>query len=164
MSTNAQVQKSITAPDSFDIGGSTTTRCSRSGRPATSSRSTAKITSWNDYYPVFTTCKVNPVTRSATAGQGDAPLPRPLPRSRQVDGAFPDERRADEQQADRPWWDGVEEMRRTREGTAEVILGPPAHFKTWTLDGYNGERHQEGPNQVHWRAPEPGPGRARSHC
>ena len=42
LSTNAQVQKSITAPTASISAASTTTRCSRSGRPATSSPSTGR--------------------------------------------------------------------------------------------------------------------------
>src|SRR6266567_845623 len=75
MSTNAQVQKSITAPDSFDIGGLYHYQMfpiwpTGNFQPV----DRTKLTAWNDYYSVFTTGRVNPKDTSATTGQGDAPF------------------------------------------------------------------------------------------
>src|SRR6185437_13212907 len=61
LSTNAEVQKSITAPDSFDIGGLYNYQMfpiwpTGNFQPV----DRTKITSWNDHYKVFTTGRVNP--------------------------------------------------------------------------------------------------------
>src|SRR5205085_3916178 len=75
LSTNAQVQKSITAPDSFDIGGLYNYQMfpiwpTGNFQPV----DRTKLTAWNDFYPIFTKGRVNPSDTSATPGQGDAPF------------------------------------------------------------------------------------------
>src|SRR5215510_13113821 len=75
LSTNAQVQKSITAPDSFDIGGLYNYQMfpiwpTGNFQPV----DRTKIKAWNELYPVFTKGKVNPSDKSATPGQGNAPF------------------------------------------------------------------------------------------
>ena len=75
LSTNAQVQKSITAPDSFDIGGLYNYQMFPiwpTGNFQPIERSVFRH--WNDYYPLFTKGRVVPSDTSRTFGQGDAPF------------------------------------------------------------------------------------------
>src|SRR6266404_8537228 len=75
LSTNAQVQKSITAPDSFDIGGRYHYQMFPiwpTGNFQPIQRSVFKH--WNSYYPLFTKGRTVPSDTSRTYGQGDAPF------------------------------------------------------------------------------------------
>src|SRR5439155_6101053 len=75
MSTNAQVQKSITAPNSFDLGGLYNYQMFPiwpTGNFQPVDRN--KIATWNDFYPIFTKGKVLVNSKSCTPGQGDAPF------------------------------------------------------------------------------------------
>ena len=73
LSTSAQVQKSITAPTSFDIGGLYNYQMfpiwpTGNFQPV----DRTQITAWKDYYPLFSKGRVVPSDTSRTFGQGDA--------------------------------------------------------------------------------------------
>ena len=75
MGTNAQVQKAITDPDSFDVGGLYNYQFFQiwpTGNMV--SVDTRKIKAWNQFYPVFTKGRVVPGNKQATIGQGNAPF------------------------------------------------------------------------------------------
>src|SRR5919204_2983371 len=75
MSTNAQVQKSITAPNSFDLGGLYNYQMFPiwpTGNFQPVDRN--KLKAWNAFYPIFTKGKVLVNSKSCTSGQGDAPF------------------------------------------------------------------------------------------
>src|SRR3990167_9287002 len=74
MGTNAQVQKSITAPESFDMLGGYNYQFFQiwpTGNFQPVDR--RKIKSWNSHYPIFTKGKVLPGRKDCTPGQGNAP-------------------------------------------------------------------------------------------
>src|SRR6266508_3328729 len=73
MGTNAQVQKSITAPGSFDVGGLYNYQFFQiwptgNFQPVDRNR----IKAWKDFYPIFTKGKVQVNNPKCTSGQGDA--------------------------------------------------------------------------------------------
>jgi putative spermidine/putrescine transport system substrate-binding protein len=157
LSTNAQVQKSITAPDSFDIGGLYNyqmfpTWPTGNFQPV----DRTKIKAWNQFYKVFTAGKVNPSDKSATSGQGDAPfrvlfldlkgssngkgLSTGLPLTKEG----PTSNKQIVQ-----WWDESKNAPYGGKPQPKWILGPPAHFNMDSM-GYNGDVIKKAPNQVHW--------------
>jgi putative spermidine/putrescine transport system substrate-binding protein len=150
LSTNAQVQKGITAPDSFDIGGLYNYQLfpmwpTGNFQPV----DRTKIKSWNDHYKVFTTGKVNPSDKSATSGQGDAPF-RVLFLDLDGSSGLPltKEGPTNNKQIVQ-WWDESKNAPYKGKPQPKWILGPPAHFNMDSM-GYNGDVIKKAPNQVHW--------------
>jgi putative spermidine/putrescine transport system substrate-binding protein len=150
LGTNAQVQKSITAPDSFDVGGLYNYQMfpiwpTGNFQPV----DRTKLTSWGDHYKVFTTGRVNPSDRSATPGQGDAPF-RVL--FLDVDGStglpLTKEGPTNNKQIVQ-WWDESTNSAFKGKPQPKWILGPPAHFNMDSM-GYLGNVIKKQPNQVHW--------------
>jgi putative spermidine/putrescine transport system substrate-binding protein len=156
LSTNAQVQKSITAPDSFDIGGLYNYQMFPiwpTGNFQTVD--STKITSWNDHYKVFTTGRVKPSDTSATTGQGDAPF-RVLfvDPSGSINGigkstGLPITKEGPPSKQIVQWWDETANKAYGGKPQPTTILGPPAHFNMDSM-GYNGDVIKKAPNQVHW--------------
>src|SRR6266571_6300604 len=75
LGSNAQIQKAITAPGSFDVGGLYNFQqfpIWPTGNMQPVDR--LKIKAWNDFYPIFTKGKVLVNSKSCTPGQGDAPF------------------------------------------------------------------------------------------
>jgi putative spermidine/putrescine transport system substrate-binding protein len=156
LSTNAEVQKSITAPDSFDVGGLYNYQMFPiwpTGNFQPVDRN--KITSWNDHYKVFTTGRVHPSDKTATSGQGDAPF-----RVLFVDTAgsangigkstgLPLTKEGPTQKQIVQWWDESTNAPYKGKPQPRWILGPPAHFNMDSM-GYNGDVIKKQPNQVHW--------------
>jgi putative spermidine/putrescine transport system substrate-binding protein len=157
LSTNAQVQKSITAPSSFDIGGLYNYQMFPiwpTGNFQTVDRT--KIKAWNELYPVFTKGKVNPGDKSATSGQGNAPF-----RVMFVDTAgssggigkgtgLPLTKQGPSNNTQIvQWWDESKNAAYKGKAQPNTILGPPAHFNMDSM-GYNGDVIKKAPNQVHW--------------
>ena len=121
LSTSAQVQKSITAPKSFDIGGLYNYQMfpiwpTGNFQPV----DRTQITAWKDYYPLFSKGRVVPSDTSRTFGQGDAAF-----RVNYVDpkgssggvgkstGPAAHQGRPDQQQAARPVVEREDEQART---------------------------------------------------
>jgi len=150
LSTNAEVQKSITAPDSFDVGGLYNYQMfpiwpTGNFQPV----DRTKLTAWNDFYKVFTTGKVNPSDKTATTGQGDAPF-RVL--FLDVDGSTGLPKTKEGPTNNKQivqWWDESKNAPYGGKPQPKWILGPPAHFNMDSM-GYNGDVIKKAPNQVHW--------------
>src|SRR5262245_10993571 len=157
LSTNAQVQKSITAPSSFDIGGLYNYQMFPiwpTGNFQIVDRT--KIKAWNDLYPVFTKGRVHPSDKGATYGQGNAPFrvlfvdtagsaggigkSSGLP----LTGQGPSNNTQIVQ-----WWDEGKNAAYKGKPQPGTILGPPAHFNMDSM-GYDGNIIKKAPNQVHW--------------
>jgi putative spermidine/putrescine transport system substrate-binding protein len=150
MSTNAQVQKSITAPTSFDIGGLYNYQFFQiwpTGNFQPVDR--RRVQGWNGFYPIFTKGKVQPGRRDCTPGQGNAPYrvtfvdpngSTGLPRTKEG----PRNNRQIVQ-----WWN--DQTNRAYGGRPQPtnVLGPPAHFNMDSM-GYNGDVIRKQPGQVHW--------------
>jgi putative spermidine/putrescine transport system substrate-binding protein len=156
LSTNAEVQKSVTAPDSFDVGGLYNYQMFPiwpTGNFQAVDRH--KLKAWNDYYPVFTKGRVNPQDKSATFGQGDAPF-----RVLFVDKAgsahgigkstgLPLTKEGPSQKQIVQWWDESKNAPYKGKPQPRWVLGGIAHFNMDSM-GYNGDVIKKQPNQVHW--------------
>jgi putative spermidine/putrescine transport system substrate-binding protein len=148
MGTNAQVQKSITAPTSFDVGGLYNYQFfpiwpTGNFQPVDRNR----IRSWNRHYPIFTKGKVQLNNKNCTPGQGNAPYRvmfldpgrrTKLPLTKEG----PKNNRAIVQ-----WWNGAANKPYGRQ--PRWIVGPPAHFNMDSM-GYNGDIIKKRPEQVSW--------------
>jgi putative spermidine/putrescine transport system substrate-binding protein len=150
LSTNAQVQKSITDPNSIDVGGLYNYQMfpiwpTGNFQPV----DRTKITKWNDFYPVFTKGKVQPGNRNATAGQGNAPF-RVLYVDTDGSTGLPltKEGPTNNKQIVQ-WWNEKTNKAFGGKPQPKWILGPPAHFNMDSM-GYNGDVIKKAPNQVHW--------------
>jgi putative spermidine/putrescine transport system substrate-binding protein len=150
MSTNAQVQKSITAPTSFDIGGLYNYQYFQiwpTGNFQPVDR--RKVQAWNSFYPIFTKGKVQVGRRDCTQGQGNAPYrvtfvdpngSTGLPRTKEGP-------RTNRQIVQ--WWNDATNRAFGGRPQPTNVLGPPAHFNMDSM-GYNGDVIQRAPGQVHW--------------
>src|SRR5437870_819150 len=150
MGTNAQVQKSITAPDSFDIGGLYNYQMfpiwpTGNFQPV----DRLKIKAWNEFYPVFTKGKVLVNSKACTPGQGDAPF-RTLFIDPTRSTGLPltkEGPRSNKQIVQ--WWNEATNKANGGKPQPRWILGPPAHFNMDSM-GYNGDVIKKAPTQVHW--------------
>jgi putative spermidine/putrescine transport system substrate-binding protein len=150
MSTNAQVQTSITNPRSFDIGGLYNYQFQQiwptgNFQPV----DIRKIRAWNNFYPIFTKGKVLPQRRDCTPGQGDAPFrmlfvdpngSTGLPRS--AEGG-PQNRQIVQ------WWNERTNSAIGGKPQPRWTVGPPAHFNMDSM-GYDGNVLKKRPEQVSW--------------
>jgi len=149
VSSEAQPQIAITAPERFDIFGGYNYQMLRiwpsgSLQPV----DTRRIKTWNDFYKVFTRGKLNPASQICTFGQGNAPF-----RSTFVDPdgstglpAF-DGGPASNKQVVR--W--IAENGKPIAGKPQPrwVVGPPAHFNVDSM-GYNTDVINKRPEQVSW--------------
>jgi len=150
MGTNAQVQKSITDSDSFDVGGLYNYQFFQiwpTGNfvPV----DTTKLEAWNQLYPIFTKGRVNPASKVSTTGQGNAPY-RVLFVDPGRAGKWPLTSEGPKTNKEIViWWD--EAKNRAFNGLARprYIVGPPAHFNMDSM-GYNGDILTKAPGQVSW--------------
>src|SRR5581483_10399826 len=150
LSTNAEVQKSITSPDSIDVGGLYNYQMfpiwpTGNFQPVDRNR----IKAWNDFYPVFTKGKVNPADKSATPGQGDAPF-RVLFLDVDHSTGLPltKEGPTNNKQIVQ-WWDEAKNAPFKGKPQPEFVMGGTSHFNMDSM-GYNGDVIKKAPNQVHW--------------
>ncbi len=128
LSTNAQVQKSITAPTSFDIGGLYNYQMfpiwpTGNFQPV----DRTQITAWKDYYPLFTQGQSRPQRHVAHLRAGRRRVPRHLRRPeglvrrcRQEHRPAAHQRRPDQQQAARPVVEREDEQAQWRQARAAV--------------------------------------------
>jgi putative spermidine/putrescine transport system substrate-binding protein len=150
MGTNAQVQKSITDADSFDIGGLYNYQYFQiwpTGNYVPVD--TRQLTAWRQLYPVFTKGRVNPANKAATTGQGNAPY-RVLFVDPGRKGRWPLTTEGPKTNKEIVvWWDAA--RNRAFNGLAQprYIIGPPAHFNMDSM-GYNGDILTKAPGQVSW--------------
>ena len=150
MGTNAQVQKAITDPESFDVGGLYNYQFFQiwptgNARPV----DTRRLKDWKSFYPVFTKGKVLPASRVCTTGQGNAPY-----RAMFLDLArntglplTPAGPRSNRQVV--IWWDDAANRAIRGRPQPRWIVGPPAHFNMDSM-GYNGDVIKKAPAAVAW--------------
>ena len=138
MGTNAQVQKSITAPKSFDIGGLYNYQFQPiwpTGNFQPVDR--LKIRAWKDFYPIFTKGKVLLTNKGCTQGQGDAPY-RMLYVDPNGSTGLPKTKEAGPQNKQIvQWWNQATNKPFGGKPQPRWILGPPAHFNMDSM-GYDG--------------------------
>lgn len=145
MGTNAQVQKSITDPESFDIGGLYNYQFFQiwptgNFMPV----DTRKLTAWNRMYPLFTK-GIN--QKGGATGQGNAPY--------RVMFVDPDGTSGLPKTAEGPksnkqivqWWN--DSTGKANGKQPSTIVGPPAHFNMDSM-GYNGDVIKKEPKDVSW--------------
>jgi putative spermidine/putrescine transport system substrate-binding protein len=150
LGTNALVQKSITAPESFDVGGLYNYQMfpiwpTRFFQPV----DRLKLKAWNDFYPVFTKGKVLVNSKACTPGQGDAPFRTLFLDVNHSTGLPLTKEGPTSNKQIVQWWD--EKTNKAYHGKPQPrwILGPPAHFNMDSM-GYNGDVIKKAPTQVHW--------------
>ena len=150
MGTNQQVQKSITDPESFDVGGLYNYQFFQiwpTGNFTTVD--TRKLTAWNAMYPLFTRGKVNPNNPAATYGQGNAPF-RVMFLDPDHTTGLPLTKEGPKSNKDIVQW-ADESTGKPYGGKPQprYIVGPPAHFNFDSM-GYNGDIIKKSPGQVSW--------------
>jgi putative spermidine/putrescine transport system substrate-binding protein len=157
LSTNAQVQKAITAPESFDIGGLYSYQMFPiwpTGNLAPVDRT--QLTAWNDFYQLFTKGKVNPSDKGATSGQGNAPFRVMFIDPQGSSGGIgrstglplTKEGPTNNTQIVQ-WWDESKNAPYKGKAQPQFVVGGTAHFNMDSM-GYNGDVIKKAPNQVHW--------------
>jgi putative spermidine/putrescine transport system substrate-binding protein len=150
MSTNAQVQKSITAPKSFDLGGLYNYQFFQiwpTGNFQTVDRS--KISQWNNFYPIFTKGKVLPNRKDCTPGQGNAPYRVLFLDPNRSTGLPLTKEGPRTNKAIVQWWNDKANSAFGGKPQPNLIVGPPAHFNMDSM-GYNGDILKKRPEQVSW--------------
>ena len=145
-----EVQKMITAPETFDIFGGYNYQDIQ-GWPSQHMLpiDTTKITAWPDMYKLFSWGKVNPNSASATYGDGDAPF-RALFLKQGTSG-LPLTKEAPPTNKDIVQW--IDEKTGKPYGNAPMpryIVGTPAHFNADSI-GYNADVITKAPNQIGWQ-------------
>ncbi len=150
MSTNAQVQKSITAPSSFDIGGLYNYQMfpiwpTGNFQPV----DRLKVKAWNDFYPIFTKGKVLVNSKSCTSGQGDAPFRVLFLDTNNSTGLPLTKEGPTTNKQIVQWWNEATNGPNGGKPEPRWVLGPPAHFNMDSM-GYNGDVIKKAPTQVHW--------------
>jgi putative spermidine/putrescine transport system substrate-binding protein len=150
MSTNAQVQKSITAPTSFDIGGLYNYQFFQiwpTGNFQPVDRT--KITPWNSFYPIFTKGKVQPGRAVCTPGQGNAPYRVTFLDTDGSTGLPKTKEGPPTNKQIVQWWNDKTNRAFGGKPQPTQIVGPPAHFNMDSM-GYNGDEIKKAPGAVSW--------------
>jgi putative spermidine/putrescine transport system substrate-binding protein len=149
LSSVAQVQKVITAPESFDIFGGYNYQDMQAW-PAHNLLpiDTKKIKAWPQLYKLFTYGKLNPASKSCTYGDGDAPF-----RSlfvKQGTSGLPLSKELPAQNKEIVQW--IDESTGQPHGgkpQPQFVVGIPAHFNMDSM-GYLGDVITKAPNKVSW--------------
>jgi putative spermidine/putrescine transport system substrate-binding protein len=150
MGTNAQVQKSITAPTSFDVGGLYNYQFFQiwpTGNFQPVDR--LKIKEWNNFYPIFTKGKVLPSRKDCTPGQGNAPYRVMFLDPTRSTGLPLTKEGPRNNRAIVQWWNDRANAAYAGKAQPRWIVGPPAHFNMDSM-GYNGDILKKRPEQVSW--------------
>jgi len=157
LSTNAEVQKSITAPESFDIGGLYNYQMFPiwpTGNLQPVDRT--KLTKWNKNYPLFSKGRVNPNDTSATVGQGDAAFkvnyvdPQGSSGGIGKSTGLPLTKEGPTNNTQLvQWWDDKKNLAFNGKPEPRYVIGGIAHFNMDSM-GYDGSVIKKAPNQVHW--------------
>lgn len=148
MGTNAQVQKAITAPKSFDVGGLYNYQFFQiwpTGNFQAVDR--LKIKAWNQFYPIFTKGKVLLNRKDCTPGQGNAPFRVMFLDPGRKTGLPLTKEGPKTNKEIVQWWN--EAANKAYGPQPRWIVGPPAHFNMDSM-GYNGDILQKRPEQVSW--------------
>jgi putative spermidine/putrescine transport system substrate-binding protein len=157
MSSSAQVQKAITAPTSFDIGGLYNYQMFPiwpTGNLQPVDRS--KITAWKDYYPLFSKGRVVPGDTSRTFGQGDAAFrvnyvdPKGSSGGKGTSTGLPltKEGPTNNKQLVQ-WWNEISNKANRGKPEPQFVIGGIAHFNMDSM-GYLGDVIKKPPNKVTW--------------
>jgi putative spermidine/putrescine transport system substrate-binding protein len=150
MGTNAQVQKSITAPRSFDIGGLYNYQFFQiwptgNFQPV----DTRKLKYWKQNYQVFTKGRLNPRNKRATTGQGNAPFRVMFVDTDRSTGLPLTKEGPRNNKQIVQWWNEATNKAFGGKAMPRYVLGPPAHFNMDSM-GYDGNELTKAPNQVSW--------------
>ena len=150
MGTNAQVQKSITAPESFDVGGLYNYQYFQiwpTGNFMPVDR--LKIKAWNQFYPIFTKGKVLPASKTCTTGQGNSPYRAIFVDPGRKTGLPLTYEGPKSNKEIVVWWDDKANKSYGGKPQPRWIVGPPAHFNMDSV-GYNADVIQKTPEKVSW--------------
>jgi putative spermidine/putrescine transport system substrate-binding protein len=150
MSTNAQVQKSITSPGSFDLLGGYNYQFFQiwpTGNFQTVDRT--RIKAWKRFYPIFTKGKVVPGRQACTPGEGNAPFRVMYLDPGRKTGLPLTKTGPRTNKAIVQWWDSKANAAFGGKPEPRLIVGPPAHFNMDSM-GYNGDVIKKQPGQVSW--------------
>jgi putative spermidine/putrescine transport system substrate-binding protein len=143
-----EVQKMITAPETFDIfGGYNYHDIQGWSTHHLLPIDTKKITAWPHLYKLFAWGKVHPGSPSEQYGQGDAPF-RALFLKQGTSG-LPLTKEAPKTNKDMVQWVVNEATNATKGPMPRYVVGTPAHFNADSI-GYNADVIQKQPNQVGW--------------
>jgi putative spermidine/putrescine transport system substrate-binding protein len=148
MGTNAQVQKSITAPESFDMLGGYNYQFFQiwpTGNFQGVDRT--KLKAWNQMYPIFTKGKVQVNNPKCTPGQGNAPFRVTFVDPGRKTGLPLTKEGPRTNKEIVQWWD--EAGNKPHGPQPRWIVGPPAHFNMDSM-GYDGDVITKRPDQVSW--------------
>jgi putative spermidine/putrescine transport system substrate-binding protein len=150
MGTNAQVQKSITAPESFDVGGLYNYQFFQiwpTGNFQPIDR--LKIKAWKDFYPIFTKGKVLVNDPKCTSGQGDAPFRVTFLDLNHSTGLPLTKEGPKTNKQIVQWWNEAANKPYRGRPQPRWLLGPAAHFNMDSM-GYNSHVIKKVPNKVSW--------------
>jgi putative spermidine/putrescine transport system substrate-binding protein len=150
MGTNAQVQKSITDADSFDVGGLYNYQFFQiwpTGNYVPVD--TRKLKAWSSLYPLFTKGRLNPANKKATTGQGNAPYRVMFVDPGRTSGLPLTSEGPRTNKEIVIWWNDAKNAAYNGRPQPKTVLGPPAHFNMDSM-GYNGDELTKAPNQVSW--------------
>ena len=147
LSSVAQVQQVVTAPDAFDIfGGYNYQDMQAWGSNHLQPIDTHKIKAWGQLYKLFAYGKLNPASKTCTYGQGDAPF-RALFLKQGTSGLPLSKEGPTTNHEIVQWID--ESTGKPRGPMPRYIVGIPAHFNMDSM-GYLGDVIKKQPNQVSW--------------
>jgi putative spermidine/putrescine transport system substrate-binding protein len=149
LSSVAQVQKLITAPDSFDIFGGYNYQYmqawpSHHALPI----DTTKIKAWPQLYRLFTYGKLNPASTTCTYGDGDAPFRAIFVKGADTKG-LPLSRELPKGNNEIVQWIDEKTGKPITPKMPRYIVGIPAHFNMDSM-GYLGDVLTKPPGKVSW--------------
>ena len=150
MSTNAQVQKSITAPTSFDIGGLYNYQFFQiwpTGNFQPVDRN--KIKAWNSLLPGLHEGQGAAGAQSCTPGQGNAPYRVTFVDTDGTTGLPLTKEGPRTNRQIVQWWNDKANKAYDGRPQPRGSLGPAAHFNMDSM-GYNGDEIKKQPGQVSW--------------
>jgi len=143
-----EAQKMITAPETFDIfGGYNYQDIQGWSTKHLMPIDTRKIKAWPHLYKLFAWGKVNPSSKGATYGDGDAPF-RALFLKQGTSG-LPLTKEAPRTNKDIVQWINEKTGKPYTHAMPRYIVGTPAHFNADSV-GYNADIITKQPNKVGW--------------
>jgi putative spermidine/putrescine transport system substrate-binding protein len=150
MGTNQQVQKAITDPESFDVGGLYNYQFFQiwpTGNMVPVD--TRKIPSWNSFYPLFTRGKMQPRNKTCTYGQGNAPFRTLFVDTNNSTGLPLTKEGPKSNKQIVQWIDEATGKPVAGKSQPTNVVGPPAHFNMDSM-GYDGSVLNRAPGDVSW--------------
>ena len=144
-----EVQKAITAPETFDVFGGYNYQYIQSySSHHLLPIDTQKIHAWNQLYKLFTWGKVHPGSSSETYGDGDAPFRAIFLRNGTK--GLPLTKEGPKSNKDIVQWINEKTGKPYTSAMPRYIVGIPAHFNADSI-GYNADILTKQPNQVGWQ-------------